>query len=146
MFTCLHSANHQTKRRNKEDLHKNRTTNQRLLDEHNRDSPGLFAENLARRGAASSGSIWKQAAELRTRSRSRAEPGIMLSHGYGISDEVLVLCVCFLVFLVVLPVLPDRPCCYLYKSSPVVTVQSERAFTSWGAVNGSFTAVINPRS
>lgn len=50
----------------------------------NQNSLGLLAENLARRGAASSGSSSKQEAVLRPRSRrSGAEPGIMVSHGAG---------------------------------------------------------------
>lgn len=50
----------------------------------NQNSLGLLAENLARRGAPSSGSISKQEAVLRPRSRrSGAEPGTMMSHRDG---------------------------------------------------------------
>lgn len=51
------------------------------LVKQNRDSLGVFAENRARRGAASSGSSSKHEAEPRPRSISRADTGSMMSHG-----------------------------------------------------------------
>lgn len=81
----------------------------RLQIKQNRDSLGLLEENRGRRGAGSSGSTSKQAAELRASRSSRVEPGSMVSLGEVEEGDGCSGSGCEVLLLVLLPVLTHRP-------------------------------------